>query len=93
MYTSVSNKREIVAPGAVIAEEILDMLDEPDETDKLWRAGIPAIPQTIREGHRLRISGKLYFREQGKCQSKTAGSLRTKLRLWGNPASYHCYRT
>ena len=40
MYISVSNKREIVAPGAVIAEEILDMLDEPDETDKLWRAGI-----------------------------------------------------
>lgn len=40
MHTSVSNKRELVAPGEVIAEGILDMLDEPDETDKLWRAGI-----------------------------------------------------
>lgn len=40
MHTSVSNKRELVAPGEIIVEGILDMLDEPDETDKLWRAGI-----------------------------------------------------
>jgi hypothetical protein len=40
MHTSVSNKREFVAPREVIAEGILDMLDEPDEIDKLWRAGI-----------------------------------------------------
>ena len=40
MHTSTPDKREILAPGEVIAERILNMLDEADETDQVWRAKI-----------------------------------------------------
>jgi Bacteriophage replication gene A protein (GPA) len=40
MDTSIPDKRELIAPGEVIAERVLDMLDEPDGTDRAWRAKI-----------------------------------------------------
>lgn len=40
MHTSIHDTRDLIAPGEVIAERILDMLDEPDETDRIWRAKI-----------------------------------------------------
>ena len=40
MHTSTPDKRELLAPSEVIAERILDMLDESDETDQAWRARI-----------------------------------------------------
>lgn len=40
MDTSIPDKRELIAPGEVIAERILDMLDEPDDSDRAWRANI-----------------------------------------------------
>ncbi len=40
MDTSIPDKRELIAPGEVIAERILDLLDEPDESDRAWRAKI-----------------------------------------------------
>jgi hypothetical protein len=48
MHTSVPDKRELLAPGEIIAERILDMLDEPDDKDRAWRAKIfRQLPQRI----------------------------------------------
>ncbi|MES1981809.1 MAG: replication endonuclease [Pseudomonadota bacterium] len=40
MHTSAPDPRELIAPGEITAERILNMLDEPDEADRLWRAPI-----------------------------------------------------
>ena len=40
MHTSVHSERGLVSPGEAVAEAILELLDEPDNSDKRWRAGI-----------------------------------------------------
>lgn len=40
MHTSVQDSQELLSPGERIAKEILSFLDEPDGTDKRWRAPI-----------------------------------------------------
>jgi len=40
MHTSVRGSQEQQAPGERIAESILELLDEPDSSDKRWRAPI-----------------------------------------------------
>ncbi|MBS0497183.1 MAG: replication endonuclease [Proteobacteria bacterium] len=40
MHTSVHQPQELLSPGERIAEGILSFLDEPDATDKRWRAPI-----------------------------------------------------
>ncbi len=40
MHTSVHQPQELLSPGERIAEGILSLLDEPDGSDKRWRAPI-----------------------------------------------------
>lgn len=40
MHTSVHDSQELLSPGERIAEGILSLLDEPDGSDKRWRAPI-----------------------------------------------------
>jgi len=40
MHTSVHDNQELLSPGERIAESILSLLDEPDGSDKRWRAPI-----------------------------------------------------
>ena len=40
MHTSAHDSQELLSPGERIAESILSLLDEPDGSDKRWRAPI-----------------------------------------------------
>ena len=40
MHTSVHDSQELLSPSERMAESILSLLDEPDNTDKRWRAPI-----------------------------------------------------
>ena len=40
MHTSVHDNQELLSPGERIAKSILSLLDEPDGSDKRWRAPI-----------------------------------------------------
>jgi len=50
MHTSVHQPHELLSPGERIAEGILSLLDESDNTDKRWRAPIfRRLPKRIAE--------------------------------------------
>ena len=38
MHTSARNSGELLTSGELIAEGILELLDEPDASDRHWRA-------------------------------------------------------
>ncbi len=38
MHTSIRNSGELLTPGELVAEDILELLDEPDASDRHWRA-------------------------------------------------------
>ncbi|MDR4513653.1 hypothetical protein [Nitrosomonas sp.] len=40
MHTSVRSSGKLLAPSELIAETILELLDEPDASDRYWRAWI-----------------------------------------------------
>ena len=50
MHTSVRGSQELLTPGEQIAESILSLLDEPDSSDKRWRAPIfQRLPERFAE--------------------------------------------
>ena len=50
MHTSVRSNQVQLTPGEQIAESILSLLDEPDSSDKRWRAPIfQRLPERFAE--------------------------------------------
>lgn len=50
MHTSVRGGQELLIPGEQIAESILSLLDEPDSSDKRWRASLfQRLPERFAE--------------------------------------------
>ena len=50
MHTSVRGSQELLTPGEQIAESFLSLLDEPDSSDKRWRAPIfQRLPERFAE--------------------------------------------
>ena len=50
MHTSIRDSQELITPGEQIAESILSLLDEPDSSDKRWRASIfQRLPERFAE--------------------------------------------
>lgn len=50
MHTSVHDSQELLTPGEQIAENVLSLLDEPNNSDKRWRALIfQRLPERFAE--------------------------------------------
>ncbi len=50
MHTSIRNSGELLTPGELVAEDILELLDEPDASDRHWRAPLfSQLPKRLLE--------------------------------------------